>query len=125
MNAQPWEFIVVTGPEIKEKIYAEAEPLPPVGLEDQRLEMAGQSFPSFERASVLKTTETRRLFLFEDLRFTGHLRGQAFSMARPGGRSLDLQDLVFGGVDHEVHDACHLTDVSGPGVGLHEFKHVG
>jgi 5,6-dimethylbenzimidazole synthase len=25
MNAQPWEFIVVTSPEMKEKIYAEAE----------------------------------------------------------------------------------------------------
>jgi 5,6-dimethylbenzimidazole synthase len=25
MNAQPWEFIVVTRPEMKEKIYAEGE----------------------------------------------------------------------------------------------------
>jgi 5,6-dimethylbenzimidazole synthase len=25
MNAQPWEFIVITGPEWKEKVYAEAE----------------------------------------------------------------------------------------------------
>jgi 5,6-dimethylbenzimidazole synthase len=25
MNAQPWEFIVVTSPEMKEKVYAEAE----------------------------------------------------------------------------------------------------